>query len=205
MISSWFQSIEKENLKNPTDRHYAYIEKLAEWIYKNQSEDDVVNLNFICTHNSRRSQFAQTMCKAVQAWMNVHYAESFSGGTEVTACNHRTIEALKRKGLAVTVNGENNPIYTITDSQLDLSLDLWSKLYDDEKNPSKKFAAIMTCDHADENCPFIPGAEIRIPLTYTDPKYADDTDEESIAYDHTCKIIATDMIKLFRAVQSLEK
>ena len=205
MISKWLESVEKDALKNPANRHADTIDKLAEWIFKNQSEKKIPNLNFICTHNSRRSQFAQTMCKVVQSWMNIHYTESFSGGTEVTACNHRTIEALKRTGLTVTVLGEKNPIYTITDSQLDLRLDLWSKLYNDGKNPSKDFAAIMTCDNADENCPFIPGAEIRIPLTYTDPKYADDTEEELIAYDHTCKIIATDMIRLFRAVQSLTK
>lgn len=203
MISNWLQSVEKEYLQNPTDRHTENIEKLAAWIYTNQSEGVACNLNFICTHNSRRSQFAQTMCKVVQAWMNVHYVESFSGGTEVTACNHRTIEALERTGLTVSVEGDINPIYSITDSQLDIDGELWSKLYDDSKNPNKQFAAIMTCDHADDNCPFIPGAEIRIPLTYVDPKYADDTDEEVTAYDLTCKIIATDMIRLFRAVQSL--
>lgn len=205
MISKWLQSVEKEYLKNPTDRHTETIDKLAEWIYQKQLAGVAANLNFICTHNSRRSQFAQTMCKAVQAWMNVHYADSFSGGTEVTACNPRTIDALKRTGLSVSVNHENNPVYTITDSQLDLSVDLWSKLYDDEKNPNQHFAAIMTCDHADDNCPFIPGAEIRIPLTYVDPKYADDTDEEESAYEHTCKIITTDMIRLFRAVHDLKE
>lgn len=203
MISKWLQSVENEYLKNPMDRHSETINKLAKWIYKNQSEGNIANLNFICTHNSRRSQFAQTMCQVVQAWLNVHYADSFSGGTEVTACNPRTVDALKRIGLSVSVSGKNNPIYTITDDHLDVSLDLWSKLYNDEDNPNKQFAAIMTCDHADENCPFIPGAEIRIPLTYVDPKYADDSDEEATAYDHSCKTIATDMIRLFRAVHSL--
>lgn len=205
MIIKWLQSVEKDYLKNATNRHSETIKKLAEWIYNNHSNGVVSNLNFICTHNSRRSQFAQTMCKVVQTWMNVHYAESFSGGTEVTACNYRTIETLKRIGLSVTVNGDNNPTYIVTNSTLDLRLDLWSKLYDDEKNPNQHFAAIMTCDHADENCPFIPGAEIRIPLTYVDPKYADDTDEEESAYEHTCKIITTDMIRLFRAVHDLKE
>tara|TARA_R100001143_G_scaffold52481_2_gene47669 strand:- start:31496 stop:32110 length:615 start_codon:yes stop_codon:yes gene_type:complete len=203
MISKWLQSVEKEYHKNPADRHSETINKLAKWIYKSQLDWNIVNLIFICTHNSRRSQFAQVMSQVVQAWLNVRYVQSFSGGTEVTACNPRTIDALKRIGLSVSVTGENNPIYTITDDQLDVSVDLWSKLYDDEENPNKQFAAIMTCDHADENCPYIPGAEIRIPLTYIDPKYADDTDEEASAYDLTCKTITTDMIRLFRAVHSL--
>lgn len=204
MINNWLQSIEKDLDKNPTDRHSEYIGHLAKWIYNLHAEGVIAKLNFICTHNSRRSQFAQVMCRVVQARMKVHYAESFSGGTEVTACNPRTVDALKRIGFSVSKNGVNNPIYTITDEQLNLNINLWSKLYDDNKNPDHLFAAIMTCDHADENCPFIPGAEIRIPLTYVDPKYADDTDEEAAAYDHTSKIIATDMIRLFRMVQALE-
>jgi arsenate reductase len=203
MISNWLETIENNHLNNPVNRHADFIENLAKWIYYQHSDESLAKLNFICTHNSRRSQFAQSMCHVVQVWMGVHYAESFSGGTEVTACNHRTIEALKRIGLNVSSNGGNNPVYTVTDSQLNLNISLWSKVYDDEKNPQKHFAAVMTCDHADENCPFIPGAEIRIPLTYVDPKYADDTDEEASAYDHTCKIIATDMIRLFRKVQSM--
>ena len=31
----------------------------------------------------------------------------------------------------------------------------------------------MVCDHADQNCPFIPGATARIPLRYKDPKEFD--------------------------------
>ncbi len=203
MLIDWLESIEKNLLENPINRHAENINNLAKWIFNQHSNGEIAKLNFICTHNSRRSQFSQTMCQVVQAWMKVNYAESFSGGTEVTACNHRTIEALKRIGLSVSAKGESNPVYTITDNQLDLDLDLWSKLYNDDKNPDNLFAAVMTCDHADDNCPFIPGAEIRIPLTYVDPKYADDTDEEASAYDQTCKIIATDMIRLFREVQSL--
>lgn len=202
-ISTWLRSVEEEHQINPADRHSLYLQKLAEWIAGRHKKGVVANLNFICTHNSRRSQFAQTLCHVVQKWMNVTYVNSYSGGTEVTACNERTIKTLERIGLNIHSEGDNNPIYTISDNQLDINIQLWSKQYDNEVNPREGFAAIMTCDHADENCPFIPGAEIRIPLTYVDPKYSDDTDEESAAYDHTCKIIATDKIRLFRAVQSL--
>lgn len=204
MVSTWLQSIEKDLDKNPTDRHSEYITHLAKWIYSQHIEGVLAKLNFICTHNSRRSQFVQVMCQVVQANMKVHYADSFSGGTEVTACNPRTVEALERIGLTVSKKGVDNPVYTVTDSQLNLNILLWSKLYDDNNNPNELFAAVMTCDHADENCPFLAGAEIRIPLTYIDPKYADDTDEEAVNYDHTCKIIATDMIRLFRMVESLK-
>lgn len=203
MISTFLQSIEQELLQNPEDRHQELIEKIAEWIVSENKSGKKAHLNFICTHNSRRSQFAQTWCALVQSHFKMDVVESYSGGTEVTACNERTIAALKRVGCRVESTEKENPVYTITDPETDTQIKLWSKVFDDESNPKGRFAAIMTCDHADANCPFIPGAAIRIPLTYTDPKYADDTPEENEAYDTTCKIIATDMIRLFTTIQKM--
>lgn len=201
MVSGWLKSI-KDNLdKDPTDRHQEYIQLLSKWILTETKKGEKVHLNFICTHNSRRSQFAQVWCHVVQKWLGIDVAESYSGGTEVTACNELTIKALKRAGLSSESTGSDNPHYTINDTELDLNLSLWSKVYDDPANSSERFAAVMTCDHADQNCPYIPGAAIRIPLTYTDPKYADGTEEEDLAYDRTCAIIATDMIRLFSLVK----
>ncbi len=201
MVSNWLKSIQENLISNPTNRHENHIITLSEWIVNEVNFGNKPVLNFICTHNSRRSQFAQTWCHIVQKWLGLDVANSYSGGTEVTACNERTIEALKRTGLSAESNGIDNPVYTITNSDLDLSLRLWSKVYDDPSNSAERFAAVMTCDHADQNCPYIPGAAVRIPLTYTDPKYADDSDEEENAYNHTCVIIATDMIRLFTMVQ----
>ena len=201
MVSGWLKSI-KDNLdKDPTDRHQEYIQLLSKWIFTETKKGKKVHLNFICTHNSRRSQFAQVWCHVVQKWLGIDVAESYSGGTEVTACNERTIKALKRAGLSSESTGSDNPHYIINDTELDLNLSLWSKVFDDPANSSERFAAVMTCDHADQNCPYIPGAAIRIPLTYTDPKYADGTEEEDLAYDRTCAIIATDMIRLFSLVK----
>jgi arsenate reductase len=41
-----------------------------------------------------------------------------------------------------------------------------SKTYDDSFNPQSAFAAILTCSQADGACPFIAGAEKRIPITF---------------------------------------
>lgn len=201
MVSNWLQHLQKNLEFNPTDRHQENLMQLAYWIVQEIKQTHTVHLNFICTHNSRRSQFAQVWCHVVQKWLGIDVAESYSGGTEVTACNERTIKALKRAGLSSESTGSDNPHYTINDTELDLNLSLWSKVYDDPANSSERFAAVMTCDHADQNCPYIPGAAIRIPLTYTDPKYADGTEEEDLAYDRTCAIIATDMIRLFSLVK----
>lgn len=186
------------------DRHDDLLHRIAEYIVKENKTGNKAQLNFICTHNSRRSQFTQTWCSIVQAWKNIDIADAYSGGTEVTACNERTVAALERAGCKAEKEGNENPVYTVKADNFDKEIKLWSKVYDDDANPDERFAAVMTCDHADANCPFIPGASKRFPLTYTDPKYADDTDQEEIAYDMTCKMIATDMIRLFKKVEELQ-
>ena len=196
---NWLEERASELEFNKTDRHEDKLSSLSDWIVDQVKQNKKASVNFICTHNSRRSQFAQVWFKIVQQWAGLNIAASYSGGTEVTACNERTIAALKRTGLQITAENQDtkNPVYVLFNDHSEPVLKLWSKVYDDEYNPTEQFAAVMTCDHADQNCPFIPGASIRIPLTYTDPKYSDDTDEETQAYDHTCRLIATDMIRLF--------
>ncbi len=55
----------------------------------------------------------------------------------------------------------------------------------------------MTCTHADENCPFIHGAEKRISLPYEDPKAYDNTADEAKMYDERSIQIATEMKYVF--------
>lgn len=202
MISNYLTSIEEDLKQNEPDRHNELVEKLADWISGKVASGARPKVNFICTHNSRRSQFSQTWFDAVQQYLEVDFADSYSGGTEVTACNERTIAALKRAGFTAESEGDENPVYSLKAKENGKEIRLWSKVFDGDSNPSGTFAAVMTCDHADQNCPFIPGADIRIPLTYTDPKYADGTAEEESAYDKTCRIIATDMMRIVKAVRA---
>lgn len=201
MISKSLYLIQQSLLSDPPERHQKQIVSLADWIADRNHKGMIADLNFICTHNSRRSQFSQVWCHIIQYWLGLNSVKAYSGGTEVTACNHRTVAALERFGFRHEAVGSQNPRYRIFAPEFDAEITLWSKTYSDDSNPGKDFAAVMTCDHADENCPFIPGAEIRVPLTYTDPKYADDTQEEESAYDLACKTIATDMLRLFLLVK----
>lgn len=167
------------------------------------TDKQTVNLIFICTHNSRRSQLTQV-------WA-MHYAEqynisinSFSGGTEVTACNERTIASLKRSGFDINQKDESsNPKYEMTVG--DKQFVLFSKLFDHMTNPTKDFAAIMTCSHAEKNCPFIPGASKRISIPYDDPKEFDDTDLEAAKYDERSQQIAQEMEFVFKTVNEIIK
>ena len=205
MIAHYLERIDNQLRRSKSNRHEPLLQEIASFVVEELNDGRRAKLHFICTHNSRRSQFAQAWCALVQGWMNLDAADCYSVGTEVTACNERTIAALERAGCSIDINRENigNPVYTVSARDTDMNLRLWSKQYNDDSTPDKNFAAVMTCDHADANCPYIPGALHRFPLTYTDPKYADDTEMEEAAYDNTCNMIAADMIRLFRIVEAL--
>ena len=171
---------------------------LIDYIKESQKTKGLTSLNFICTHNSRRSQFSQVWAHLAASHFNMNI-ECHSAGVEVTACNERTIASLKRFGLLINIKNahSNNPVYEIT-YQNDLPpVVCFSKLYNDSSCPSEDFAAIMTCAHADKNCPVIPGANSRIPIRYEDPKKHDDTRLEEIMYDERSLQIATEMFYVF--------
>ena len=150
-------------------------------------------LNFICTHNSRRSHLGMIWA-AVAAHLSGRPLATYSGGTEATALNPRMVAALQRAGFRVEDPGGDNPRYRVSFAEDVAPLTCFSKRYDDPVNPTAGFAAVMTCSEADENCPFIPGAAKRIPLTYEDPKVADDTLEEAERYDERLRQVGREII-----------
>ena len=67
---------------------------------------------FVCTHNSRRSQFAHVWAEVFAHHYGLDWVRCYSGGTEVTACDERTVAALRRAGFQVSASGAApNPIY----------------------------------------------------------------------------------------------
>ncbi len=153
---------------------------------------------FVCTHNSRRSQFAQVFAHVLnQSLLKKSDLKVQSAGTEVTACNPRTIAALEEIGFEVGINEPgDNPVYHVLFDDYAKPIKLWSKTVHDDAI-EQPVIAIMTCSHADENCPLVPGALERIPLKYVDPKRADDTDEEMDVYLETAGTIAAELHYFF--------
>lgn len=170
------------------------LDKGAEFVAAKLHNGETANLTFICTHNSRRSQLAQVWAKVAADYYGLEHVESYSGGTEVTACNLRSVQALRRAGLqVVSANLESNPRYLLQYANNREPLELFSKLYDSKDNPQTGYAAMMCCADADERCPVVRGAEVSVPLHYLDPKVADDTPEESAAYDERNRQIGGEM------------
>ena len=177
-------------------------ELLRHLIHYIKDQESGIRLNFICTHNSRRSQFAQLGAQLAAAYFGVDLS-SYSGGIEVTAFNSRAVKAVKRAGFQVQEHGpKENPEFLVSFSPSFQPLKMFSKLYDHPMNPSEGFAAVLTCSHADENCPFIPGAEKRIPLNFDDPKDFDGTPLEAEKYDERCRQIATEMFYVFSQIKN---
>ncbi len=186
--------------KSISEKRKEELQVLIDFINLKKDRNEPIRLNFICTHNSRRSQFAQVWASVMANYYQIPIA-SFSGGVEVTACNSRTIQSLERFGFQITHSGGDNPKYEVKFADNAPVSTLYSKLYDDPDNPETGFAAIMTCSHADENCPVVHGCEKRISLRYDDPKYFDDSPLEAAMYDYRSYQIATEMMYIFSNVK----
>lgn len=174
---------------------------VADYIQSKLNDSGIAKLNFICTHNSRRSHLAQIWTAVAASHYGVENIETYSGGTEATALNPRAVAALERAGFEIENPGGENPKYQVQFDDDIESMTCFSKTFDHPANPDSEFAAIMTCSDADENCPFVPGAEFRKPITYRDPKESDGTDQESKIYDERCKQIGSEMFYMMSLVK----
>lgn len=176
------------------------LTEVARFIQEELDKSGKVKLNFICTHNSRRSHLAQIWTQKAAETYDIKNVETYSGGTEATAFNPRAVAAIERVGFEVENPGGENPKYEIHYTENDDPMVCFSKTFDDPANPSKDFAAIMTCSDADENCPFVPGTKFRASITYRDPKESDGTDMEKEIYDERCRQIGTEMFYMMSKV-----
>ena len=183
--------------KIPANRK-VILEKIAAYIKERHRQNIPVNLLYVCTHNSRRSHYGQVWAKVASVYYNFPEVNVFSGGTEATAFHLNAINALKRIGFDIKIESNlKNPVYEVYYDANKKPVECFSKVYNDQKNPSSHFAAIMTCIDAEENCPFIPGAELRISLTYDDPKAFDNTNLQDLKYDERCRQIALETLYIF--------
>ena len=177
------------------------LQPLIAYLQEALNQQGEAALNFICTHNSRRSQFAQVWGQTAAAYFGLN-VQCYSGGVEVTAFNHRAIETLQNQGFNIRHAPQDNPHYYLAYSTQGTPIKAFSKLFDDSANPAQQFAAVMTCSHADENCPFIAGADQRIPVRYNDPKAYDDTPQESSKYNERSLEIASELFFVFAQIQT---
>jgi arsenate reductase len=177
------------------------LQSLIKFIQEKRDASQSTNLSFVCTHNSRRSHMAQIWAQVMAHYFNLEQVYCYSGGTEATALFPKVVEALCKSGFEIVeLSTGDNPVYSIKHGGDLHPIIGFSKTYDHQFNPKNNFAAVMTCAHADENCPFIPGAEKRIALTFEDPKEFDGTPLQTEKYEERSTQIATELCYVFSKV-----
>ena len=175
------------------------INKIVNYIYKKTSENKIPKLNFICTHNSRRSQFCQFWASFFSNYYNIK-CEVYSGGTVETEVHKSVLNNISDYGFNISFKECNNPIYSIKFKNQNLG-NYFSKFYYNFENPKNEFAAIMTCSDAENNCPVVEGSEIKFSLPYEDPKKYDKSKNEKNEYKKTSESIASEMNYLFKTIK----
>ena len=196
-----YKTIEALDLNTLSEERKNILDLLVVFIQEKKTAQALVKLHFICTHNSRRSHFSQIWAQAMAAYHKVPHVLCYSGGTEATALYPMVIKTLVAQGFDIYPVAEGkNPIYAIHYSERSLPLIGFSKKIDHPLNPSKDFAAIMTCDAADQGCPFIAGAEKRIGLTFKDPKISDGSPQQERVYRERSIQIATELKYVFSRI-----
>lgn len=179
------------------------VQPLIDFIQKKMDSNEAIRLNFICTHNSRRSHLGQIWAQTMAFHFGIKNVACYSGGTEETAMFFKVVETLKHQGFDILKLSEGtNPIYAVKFDYNEPAIVGFSKKYDASFNPEKGFAAIMTCSSADEGCPFIFGAEARIPIRYDDPKAFDGTELMDAKYEERSLEIASEMFYAFSQLKN---
>ena len=180
------------------------LDSLTQQIRKQRKGKEPVRLNFICTHNSRRSQMAQIWAHTAAAAYQVPHIETGSGGTEATAFHPNAVRAMRTLGLRITEAEDQpdlaNPRYRVSVGTGIPELTCHSKRFEDAFPSGTPFVAVMTCSDADQNCPVVPGAQARIPLTYEDPKVSDGSGNEQQEYLRTAVEIGREILHVFRNI-----
>jgi|SRR5579872_311701 len=177
------------------ETHRESSKALVDWIVKNYEREKPLSIIFVCTGNSRRSVISATMANVAAAYYGLSEIRSFSGGTKPSAVNERTIATLQKIGVEFEKTNKEaepgpesaaNPIYRIRFGErlgeIALEATEFSKHFGDAHNPQKGFAAVMVCSEADESCPTVKGADVRISMAFVDPKLDDGKETEARTY-----------------------
>lgn len=187
---------------NISNERKEILQPLITFIQSKKDNNDTIRLNFICTHNSRRSHLSQIWATTMAYRFGVKNVFCYSGGTEATAMFPKVAETLMKQCFKVLKLSENqNPVYAIKYAEDEQPIICFSKVYNDNFNPKSHFGAVVTCNSADENCPIVFGAEQRFPIKYDDPKVFDDTDLMDAKYEERSLEIAEEMFYVFGSVK----
>lgn len=201
MNKNILKTIESISINTISEERRTALQPLADYIQKKVEAGKTIRLNFICTHNSRRSHLSQIWAQTMAYHFGITNVFCYSGGTEATAMFPKVAETLSSQGFDIQKLSETeNPVYAIKYAENGAAVICFSKEYNSEFNPKNQFGAIMTCNNADEGCPLVLGAEARFPIKYDDPKASDNTPQQTEIYAERSLQIAAEMFYVFSLI-----
>ena len=172
-LTETIASFSEENIS--ADRKEV-LQPLIDYINQKVNDKETIRLNFICTHNSRRSHLSQIWAQTMATHFGIKNVFCYSGGTEATAMFPKIAATLSNQGFDLLKLSETtNPVYAVKYAPNEPPIVCFSKEYSHAFNPKGNYAAVVTCNSADEACPIVFGAEARFPVKYDDPKAFDNT------------------------------
>ncbi len=202
MFENLSKTLESIIVISVSDERKELLEPLINFIQHKVNLKEEVRLNFICTHNSRRSHLSQIWAQTMAFHFSIPNVFCYSGGTETTAMFPKIKETLLHQGFEIHKLSEGqNPVYVIKYSENQHPIIGFSKAYFDNFNPKSNFGAIMTCNNADEGCPMVFGAEARFSIKYDDPKAFDGTNLMNEKYAERSLQIASEMYFVFSQIK----
>ena len=196
------ENISEFKIENISEERKQVLQPLVDYIQSKIQNNETIRLNFICTHNSRRSHLSQIWAQTMAFHFNVNNIFCYSGGTEATAMFPKVGETLVNQGFQIQkLSEELNPVYAVKFDDNQHPIICFSKTYFNDFNPKTNFGAIMTCNNADEGCPMVFGAEARFPIKYDDPKAFDGTEVMNEKYAERSLQIASEMHYVFSQIK----
>ncbi|MBK8519289.1 MAG: protein-tyrosine-phosphatase [Saprospiraceae bacterium] len=201
MYQEILKNIEQFSSQNISAERKEVLQPLATYIQGKVNAGETIRLNFICTHNSRRSHLSQIWAQTMAFHFGIKNVFCYSGGTEATAMFPKVADTLADQGFQIQKLSETeNPVYAVKFDLNEAPVICFSKTYNHDFNPKNNFAAIMTCNNADEACPLVFGAEARFPIKYDDPKAFDGTALQTLKYAERSLEIAQEMSYIFKSI-----
>lgn len=202
MYSNLSKTLEIASKIAVSDERKEILQPLIDYIQNKVTTNQEIRLNFICTHNSRRSHLSQIWAQTMAFQFQIDKVFCYSGGTEATAMFPKVAETLINQGFQTQkLSDAKNPVYAVKYDENQAPIICFSKTYGDDFNPKTSFGAIMTCNNADEGCPMIFGAEARFAIKYNDPKVFDGTELMDAKYAERSIEIASEMYYVFSKIK----
>lgn len=164
-------------------------------------EEGKINIVYLCTHNSRRSQLAQIWSSFLVQIFKLEKIYVHSAGSEKTTLSDFVILSMGKFGFSFKeINDDEKSAFNVFFNQ-DRICECYSKDLQDDSIPCESIYSIHTCAEAEQSCPFLKGSIGNFSLNYPDPKQYDSAENPTIHYQETALQIGTECFYFFNAIK----